>query len=120
MSSIALLSEASYTCPWRQNSLQRNADLLLYSEPALINPISSALEQLDALQASVELWSCSRVTLRALCRLLLKLARTFQNSQTYSDTAAFSLAMRATSIAPVRSLMPACLTSSSLLEMSVA
>ena len=52
MSSIALLSEASYTCPWLQNSLRRNADLLLYSGPALIESISSTLEQqLDALQA---------------------------------------------------------------------
>ena len=61
MSSIAPLSEVFYTCPWRQSSLRRNADLLLYSEPALINSISSALEQLDALQASIEPRSCSRV-----------------------------------------------------------
>ena len=113
MSSIALLSEASYTCPWRRNSLRRNADLLPYSEPALMHSISSALgQQLDALPASVKLGSCSRVMPRALYRLQLNLS---------FGTAAFSLAMRRfTSMAPVRSLMPACLTSSSLLEMSVA
>ena len=45
MSSTALLSEASYTCPWRQSLLPQNAALLLCSEPALMRLISKALKQ---------------------------------------------------------------------------